>query len=691
MPIFLPPLRERPEDIPQLVTHFLNFYNEKNDRYVAHIEPRALEAMQRYAWPGNVRELQNYVERAVVMAPGDELTFDLLPEAVRTGRQPKSLGPRTMTFDELTEELVVQGLNGAGDDADDLHGKIVDRVEREVISQVHARCATACKSKPPPAWASTATRSTKNSKNTASTATTTATDGSCDGHARGPPTGPRAARRRASCRLLGTLHLAADQASHGLRRQHDVLHRQLRGGAWRWRSLGLWTRPRWRRLLVVVAAVAGIVAHTWYLGRRAGQAPVGAALQPARLVSRRRVGAGRHLRRRSCSTTRARRWACSCCRSRSASSPPRTGPATEPLASFAAPRFWGRVHGVFLMLGTVAVLLGLRRRADVPRAKLPAQAQAPDRRPLPPAQPRMARTRQQPLARRRRRCWSRSASSPASSLALAQADAGGVPWTDPVVLSLSGMLSWLVAAEAFRLAYPAARRGRKVAYLTLAGFVFLVLTLATFSQHDDDAAAKREQRARVAQIRNQKSDIRNRAVALRNPPPPPRRLPMNLRMVGCTHRATSVDVRQQLAFADDETPDALARWRARFPAAELVLLSTCNRVELYAAGANRRRRRPTSDQLVDALPRLPRRPARARRRPGRVAGPPRRRRPPLPRRRQPRQHGRRRAADPRPGEAGLPASRRPRLRRARCCTSCFNPPSAPPAASTTKRPCTSTA
>jgi DNA-binding NtrC family response regulator len=96
--------------------------------------------MQRYLWPGNVRELQNYVERAVVMANGDELTFDLLPEAVRTGRQPKSLGPRTMTVEELAEELVVQGLNAAGEEADDLHGRIVNRVEREVIAQVMTMC-----------------------------------------------------------------------------------------------------------------------------------------------------------------------------------------------------------------------------------------------------------------------------------------------------------------------------------------------------------------------------------------------------------------------------------------------------------------------------------------------------------------------------------------------------------------------
>ena len=75
VPIHLPPLRDRREDIPELVAHFLDFYNEQNDRYVAHIEPRALAALQQYHWPGNVRELQNYVERAVVMAPGDELTL----------------------------------------------------------------------------------------------------------------------------------------------------------------------------------------------------------------------------------------------------------------------------------------------------------------------------------------------------------------------------------------------------------------------------------------------------------------------------------------------------------------------------------------------------------------------------------------------------------------------------------------
>ena len=75
---------------------------------------------------------------------------------------------------------------------------------------------------------------------------------------------------------------------------------------------------------------------------------------------------------------------------------------------------------------------------------------------------------------------------------------------------------------------------------------------------------------------------------------------MNLRMVGCTHRAAGVDVRQQLAFGDEQVGDALARWQARFPGAELVLLSTCNRVELYAAGDDPTVA-PSSEDLVDAL------------------------------------------------------------------------------------------
>lgn len=75
---------------------------------------------------------------------------------------------------------------------------------------------------------------------------------------------------------------------------------------------------------------------------------------------------------------------------------------------------------------------------------------------------------------------------------------------------------------------------------------------------------------------------------------------MNLRMIGCTHRATGIDVRQQLAFSDHQAPEALQQWRERFPATELVLVSTCNRVELYAGGFDPGAV-PPSDDLLEAM------------------------------------------------------------------------------------------
>ncbi|WP_417747496.1 sigma-54 interaction domain-containing protein [Rosistilla oblonga] len=142
VPIEIPPLRDRREDIPALVAHFLNIYSEANDRYVTHIQPESIEAMQSYHWPGNVRELQNYVERAVVMAEGDELTVELLPAEV-TGQ--RSGGSRRTSFgpadlDSMTVDVVEQGLSELADDKTNLHSKIVDRIERELINQVLQAC-----------------------------------------------------------------------------------------------------------------------------------------------------------------------------------------------------------------------------------------------------------------------------------------------------------------------------------------------------------------------------------------------------------------------------------------------------------------------------------------------------------------------------------------------------------------------
>lgn len=140
VPIYLPPLRQRREDIPALIGHFLNVYNDENDRYVVHIEPRAMELLQDYDWPGNVRELQNYIERAVVLAAGDELTRDLLPETVLGQRRPSSRRLHEVDPEILAQEMVQQIIAAAGANGEDLYNKIVNRVERELLSQILASC-----------------------------------------------------------------------------------------------------------------------------------------------------------------------------------------------------------------------------------------------------------------------------------------------------------------------------------------------------------------------------------------------------------------------------------------------------------------------------------------------------------------------------------------------------------------------
>jgi DNA-binding NtrC family response regulator len=140
----LPPLRQRREDIPDLVQYFLRYYSEANNRFVVKIEKQALESLQDYHWPGNVRELQNYVERSVIMADGDELTLDLLPEAI-SGRQSNSTFATNLTgnidLDSLVRELVARGIAGDENaDPNKLHSRVVDRVEKELIAQVLQLC-----------------------------------------------------------------------------------------------------------------------------------------------------------------------------------------------------------------------------------------------------------------------------------------------------------------------------------------------------------------------------------------------------------------------------------------------------------------------------------------------------------------------------------------------------------------------
>jgi transcriptional regulator with PAS, ATPase and Fis domain len=80
--LHIPPLRQRTEDIPHLVEHFLNLYCQRNVKYIDSISREVLEVLTKYPWPGNVRELENCIEKIVVMVPGREITPDLLPMSV---------------------------------------------------------------------------------------------------------------------------------------------------------------------------------------------------------------------------------------------------------------------------------------------------------------------------------------------------------------------------------------------------------------------------------------------------------------------------------------------------------------------------------------------------------------------------------------------------------------------------------
>jgi DNA-binding NtrC family response regulator len=76
VPIKLPPLRQRPQDIPGLVNFYVDLYNTEFRKRIRQVSPSAMEKLQAYPWPGNVRELRNSVERAMLLADGDELTVE---------------------------------------------------------------------------------------------------------------------------------------------------------------------------------------------------------------------------------------------------------------------------------------------------------------------------------------------------------------------------------------------------------------------------------------------------------------------------------------------------------------------------------------------------------------------------------------------------------------------------------------
>lgn len=114
LPIALPPLRQRADDIPRLVSFYVDGYNTEFKKRIRGITPEAMERLQRYSWPGNVRELRNVVERAMLLAEHDTLDIeDFAPAAagpVRiTGRV--ELPAEGVDLEQLEHSLLVQALD----------------------------------------------------------------------------------------------------------------------------------------------------------------------------------------------------------------------------------------------------------------------------------------------------------------------------------------------------------------------------------------------------------------------------------------------------------------------------------------------------------------------------------------------------------------------------------------------------
>jgi DNA-binding NtrC family response regulator len=127
-------LRERREDIPPLARHFLVRYSEENRRDAPELTSDILKPLMAYDWPGNVRELENYIERAVVLANGQELSPEALAPPGRGQRRLRPAGTRGDDLPTLIQQLVRIGIQSLPEGT--LDKRIVGAVERELIEQV---------------------------------------------------------------------------------------------------------------------------------------------------------------------------------------------------------------------------------------------------------------------------------------------------------------------------------------------------------------------------------------------------------------------------------------------------------------------------------------------------------------------------------------------------------------------------
>ena len=133
--INLPPLRNRRDDIPPLIDHFLDHYNKENRRNLNKLDRNVLDTLLRYPWPGNVRELENTIERAVVLSEGQNFSENLLPLQIRLfAKQVRGTfdnEPLESIAAKLTKQAVMNHRQYEGD----VYHHVIGTVERQLIRQ----------------------------------------------------------------------------------------------------------------------------------------------------------------------------------------------------------------------------------------------------------------------------------------------------------------------------------------------------------------------------------------------------------------------------------------------------------------------------------------------------------------------------------------------------------------------------
>ena len=138
--IYLPPLRNRREDIPRLIDYFLDKYNAVNERRLRRISRDMLNVLLRYPWPGNVRELENAIERAVVLSTSEDFTEELLPLSVRMFAAQRRTNQASESIETLTRRLADQAMADYDMREGEIYQLVIDQIEHALIDRALAKC-----------------------------------------------------------------------------------------------------------------------------------------------------------------------------------------------------------------------------------------------------------------------------------------------------------------------------------------------------------------------------------------------------------------------------------------------------------------------------------------------------------------------------------------------------------------------